>query len=365
MAGFAVGPVGQAAGADELPERTAIAIEALSRMKGMDLEANPAIKTAVLKVLADVRGRPQFVELVRDFQIKDQNPALLEMAIRNPGDATGVDALRLVLENDGAAAIQSTLNGTNADAALKLTEALGNTGENRVVPLLEPTLANSARDVATRKAAVRSLAKIQEGAASLLRSAREEKLPADLKLTASDELNRVRWPELKAEAAKLLPLPQSQSAQPLPPVAELIKQKGDAANGAAVFASSKVGCSGCHQVNGKGTDFGPNLSEIGTKLGKDALCEAILDPSAGIAFGFEGWQLELKNGDQAFGLIISETADEVALKAVGGIVTRYQKSDIVKREQSKLSIMPAGLQQTMSTQEFVDLLEFLSSLKKR
>ena len=107
------------------------------------------------------------------------------------------------------------------------------------------------------------------------------------------------------------------------------------------------------------------MSEIGGKLGKDALYQAILEPSAGISFGFEAWQIELKSGDEAYGLIVSETAQELAMKAVGGIVTRYKKSDISKREQLKLSIMPADLQQAMSAQDLVDLVEYLASLKKQ
>jgi putative heme-binding domain-containing protein len=139
---------------------------------------------------------------------------------------------------------------------------------------------------------------------------------------------------------------------------------GDPANGAKVFSSAAVGCANCHQVKGQGVDFGPNLTEIGSKLGKDALFEAILDPSAGISFGFEAWQFELRSGDEAYGLLVSETAEEVAVKAVGGIVTRYKKGDVAKREQMKLSIMPVGLQQAMTTQELVDLVEYLFSLKK-
>jgi putative heme-binding domain-containing protein len=125
-----------------------------------------------------------------------------------------------------------------------------------------------------------------------------------------------------------------------------------------------VGCIKCHQVNGEGIDFGPSLSEIGTKLGKDALYESILDPSAGISFGFEAWQIELKSGDEAFGLLVSDTADEIAVKSQGGIVTRYKKSEVTKREQQKLSIMPAGLPQAMSVADLVDLVEYLASLKK-
>ena len=345
-------------------DRTAVAIEALSRLKNVDLEANAALKAAVLKVVEQVRGRPQFVELVRDFKIKGQGAALLEIAIKNAANATGVEALRLILENQEVELIKNSLAGTNSVAATKIAEALGNVGENQIVPLLAPLVNDPARDATLRRQAVRSLAKNQEGAGTLLKLAKEDKLPADVKLVASAELNGVRWPNLKAEAAQLLPLPQSQNAGALPPISELVKRRGDPAKGAEVFRRETVGCSKCHQVGAEGVNFGPALSEIGTKLAREAIYESILDPSAGISFGFEAFQIELKNGDEAFGLIASETADELALKAQGGIITRYKKSEIAKKEQQKLSAMPAGLQQTMTTQELVDLVEYLATLKK-
>jgi putative heme-binding domain-containing protein len=106
------------------------------------------------------------------------------------------------------------------------------------------------------------------------------------------------------------------------------------------------------------------LSEIGSKLTREALYQAILEPSAGISFGFEAFTLTLKDGDEAYGLIASETPEEVTLKAVGGILTRYKKSEIASRQKSTLSIMPAGLEAGMTTQELVDLVEYLGSLKK-
>jgi putative heme-binding domain-containing protein len=140
--------------------------------------------------------------------------------------------------------------------------------------------------------------------------------------------------------------------------------KGDAANGAAVFRRETTACIQCHQVRGEGREVGPALSEIGTKLPKEALVEAILDPSAGISFGFEGWQLQLKSGDDAYGIKVSDATDEVAIKDANGIVTRFKRGEIASMQQSKISIMPSGLQQTMTTQELVDLIEYLSSLKK-
>jgi putative heme-binding domain-containing protein len=340
---------------------SSISLEALSRLKDIDLEANPAVKAVVLKLLQQVRGKPEFVEIVRDFKIPGQDAALLEIAANVPNSQTGVEAMRLLLKANNLDPLKQSLAGTNT---LALAQALGNTGEKTIVPLLQPLVVDGTVDAGVRKEALRSLAKVREGAMALLDLAKSQKLPDELILTASTELNSVHWDDLRAQAAQVLPMPQGQDAHPLPPIAELVKMTGNAANGAAVFRRETVGCSKCHQVNGAGIDFGPNLSEIGTKLAREAIYESILDPSAGIAFGYEAWQLELKNGDDAYGLIVSETADELALKAVGGVVTRYKKSDIARRIQQKLSIMPAGLAKTMSVRELVDLVEYLSSLKK-
>ena len=63
-------------------------------------------------------------------------------------------------------------------------------------------------------------------------------------------------------------------------------------------------------------------------------------------------------------MIASETETDLSIKAPGGVVTSYKKSEIEKRERQKLSVMPAGLQVTMTVQEFVDLIEYLASLRK-
>ncbi len=327
----------------------------------MDLEANPGLKAAVLRVVERTKGTPQFVELVRDFKLKDQSPALLDFAVAHPGDSAGVDAIRLLAENDELELVKNALNTTNA---LKLLEAITNSGEKKFVPIIEPFATSTAEPPAVRKQAVRALASTQDGALRLLNLAAADQLGSDLKLSASFELNSVRWPAIQKQAAEILPLPKGRDSEPLPAISQLAKMQGDPARGAQVFSRPEVGCVNCHQVNGKGMNFGPNLSEIGTKLGKDALFEAILDPSAGISFGFEAWQIELKSGDEAFGIISSETPEEISIKSQNGIVSKYKKSDVAKREQMKTSIMPAGLQLTMSTQDLVDLVEFLSTLKK-
>lgn len=347
------------------PEKLNTLIEALTRLGPDAVNANPRLKDALGKVLIATRGTARFVELVQQFKIADQNVGLIEVATKYPADEVGVTALRLVLASGDTAALTAALNGKDTAAATKLTEALGNTGAKQLPALLLPLVTDPQRDVPLRKQATRALARTQDGAAGLLKLAREDKLPADLKFTASAELNAVRWPELKSEAATLLPPPPGQGDKALPPLAELLAMKGDAKRGAEVFSREAVGCAKCHVVNGRGVDFGPALSEIGSKLGKDALLEAILDPSAGISFGFEAWTIETKSGEEIFGLLVSETGEELSVKTVGGAVTKLKKSDVAKRHASKLSSMPAGLQQAITVQELADLLEYLATLKKK
>ena len=115
----------------------------------------------------------------------------------------------------------------------------------------------------------------------------------------------------------------------------------------------------------EGVDFGPNLSEIGTKLAKEAIYDSILNPSAGISFGFEGWSIRMKDGNAFVGLITSETETELSLKVPGGIVQKCAKADITGRDKLNVSLMTPNLHTVMSQDHLVNLVEYLSSLKKK
>jgi len=344
-----------------LDEETRTKLEALSRLKNIDLDSNPDLKAAVLKLLDKTRGTPQFVEIIRDFKLKGYGEPLLDYALEYPAETSGIEAFRLAVAELGKPALDPILAG---DKAPTLVQLIGNSNEKDLQPILHQITEDPGKPPAVRKESVRALARTQDGARYLLDRAQNDKLGQDVKFTASSELNRAPWPEIKKRALELVPLPQTQNAEPLPVLAELLKRKGDPAHGKQIFENQTASCSSCHKILGKGGEVGPDLSEIGTKLGKDALYESILDPSAGISFGYEAWSIELKNGDDAFGLITSETADELTLKNQTGVITKYKKSDIAKRQKSTTSIMPAGLQLTMSTQDLIDLIEYLSALRK-
>src|SRR6266496_2018787 len=106
------------------PERVTTIIEALTRLGPEKVEANPKLKETLGKVLEATKGTPRFVELVRDFHIKDQDPALLEIAVGNPNNSAGVEAARLVLAGRNSKLLATSLAGANA---VQVAVALGNT----------------------------------------------------------------------------------------------------------------------------------------------------------------------------------------------------------------------------------------------
>ena len=104
-------------------------IEALKRLKDSDLATRPAIRQALLRVLEQVRGQPVFVELVRDFRLRDQNAALLEYALANSADASSLDALRALLASDGSDLLKSALTNSTYNRLADLGCKVASKGE--------------------------------------------------------------------------------------------------------------------------------------------------------------------------------------------------------------------------------------------
>jgi putative heme-binding domain-containing protein len=160
----------------------------------------------------------------------------------------------------------------------------------------------------------------------------------------------------------LLPFPKPEGGGELPPISELSQLAGDPAEGAAAY--TKAGCITCHRINGQHTDFGPDLSEIGSKLSREAMFEAILFPSAAISHGFHGVVIKQKEGASVAGYLTSETASGLTIRLPGGVSQTIAADKIASRENMEQSLMPPGLAAALSTQELTDLVAYLQGLKK-
>lgn len=92
---------------------------------------------------------------------------------------------------------------------------------------------------------------------------------------------------------------------------------------------------------------------------------AILYPDAGVEFNFETSQLNLRDGNSAVGIVVSDTEQEVAIKSIGGSVAKYRTRDILTRSKLASSSMPTGLQASLHQQDLIDLVAYLAGLQKR
>jgi putative heme-binding domain-containing protein len=141
---------------------------------------------------------------------------------------------------------------------------------------------------------------------------------------------------------------------------EVAAVKGNAANGKAIFGRT---CSVCHKVKGEGIEFGPDMSDVGKRLPKHELLESVLYPNAKMDARFATTNVNTKDGQALTGFVVAEDNDSVTLKVAGGKDQKVLKADIKKRTTLKTSSMPEGLAEGMNPQEFIDVMEYLSSLK--
>ncbi|HYV26096.1 MAG TPA: PVC-type heme-binding CxxCH protein [Candidatus Eisenbacteria bacterium] len=130
---------------------------------------------------------------------------------------------------------------------------------------------------------------------------------------------------------------------------------GDRVRGAAVF--NKI-CFNCHSVQGKGNHVGPDLSGIASRP-KETLLADLLDPSRQVSSDFLNYTLVTVGGDTLNGLIASETATSVTLRRQAQPDETVLRGQIKELRAEGKSLMPDGLEQGLTPQDFADLLEFL------
>lgn len=241
--------------------------------------------------------------------------------------------------------------------------ALGNSADNKAADLLTPMVKDDQLDIALRREVTRAMAKIYNGAVRLIKMSEAQQLDDRLRVAAALPLNTAPWDLVRKFAAKEFPLPAAKDNAELPPLPQLIAMRGDVERGKKAFETTGT-CAKCHIVNGQGKEVGPNLSEIGGKLSRQAFFESILFPSAGISHNYETYALQLANGTIVTGIITSRTDAEVTIKGADALLRTFATDDIEEIQKQDVSLMPADLQKVLSAQDLADIVEYMQTLKK-
>jgi len=281
-------------------------VETLIRLNRFDVSGNEKWKGAVQRYARSQRGEEGYFELVEQFSVEAELPELLRLVEEDPTSALSAKSVQLIFRMGEQKKLSRLLSVSPKKKANAIITLIGFVKTPEAQKLLDEHKALSAPATSVAK-----------GAPALIS-------------TADD---------IKALAART----------------------GNVKQGKVVFQKF---CFACHKAGDLGLDFGPGLSEIGSKLPKSELLLAIVKPNAGISFDYEGWTVETKQGSFLAG-IVSESDEELTVRMVGGVSQKVKKADVAKRTKMKASLMPEGLHLAMSEMELVDLVEFLSSLRTR
>lgn len=140
-------------------------------------------------------------------------------------------------------------------------------------------------------------------------------------------------------------------------VLDQAKVSGDVQLGQAVF--ERV-CAQCHRLGQIGNDVGPPLRQLGDKS-PSQLLTAIIDPSQEVDPKYSAYTLLTEDGLVITGLIVQETGNQIVVAEAGGKKTTLDRQSLEQIQSTGLSLMPNGLEEQITPEQMVSLIEFLRS----
>ena len=138
---------------------------------------------------------------------------------------------------------------------------------------------------------------------------------------------------------------------------------GDIKRGKDIFHNkTAVSCIRCHKIGWDGGNVGPELTDLGSKHDRRYIIEAITNPNAVIAKGFDQQKVLTDEGDVHIG-ILKETTDEHIMLLDSDGKEIFIDKETVEATKPALSSMPANLHELLTPTELRDLVEFLANQK--
>ena len=167
-----------------------------------------------------------------------------------------------------------------------------------------------------------------------------------------------------SEAAGLNAETKDLSRAELEPLVKEIQRNGNAENGEKIFHREELNCLSCHAIAEAGGVLGPDLGAVGGGSTVDYLIESILFPNKVIKDGFETVEVTTRGDEYFLGVRVRENANELVLKDATRNEIVIPINMIKERKNKPVSLMPAGLQNSLTHSELIDLVRFMSELGK-
>lgn len=355
---------GQSVAGEPTIRQDAIIVRAVERMKGYDYTKDAKVKAAIERHIERSKGTPDYLKLLKQFRPDGLNDKLQSL-ILSGDNSSAVEAANMLLNTrDGHRDVRPLVQSKDMKVAKRTATVLGLLGDGRSVWLLSELAKDAEKPYDLRRIAVGGMAKNRHGQQTLLELVKKKELVGDTKLVVGALLARSQDATVRTLAGQLLPMPAAKDQKPLPPIDALAQMKGNVDAGLKMFRD-KGTCANCHIVDKHGKEVGPNLSEIGSKLSREAMITSILAPSAGISHNYENFNVLTDSGQVIVGLKVSETPGEVVIRTAEAIDRKISKEEIEEIKKSEKSVMPENLHHLTGQKGLIDIVEYMMTLKKK
>jgi putative heme-binding domain-containing protein len=264
---------------------------------------------------------------------------------RDPADVDSVAAL--AADNNvpiriRQQAVDILASSGDVGAARTLTERYGS-----MHPELKPAVLNA-------------LARSPAAAALLLDAIASKRIPlADVTANHARQIHTLGDAALSKRVADVWGVVRTERDPERVKIVEQFRQvvrggKGDPVAGWKVFDAK---CGQCHTIYGKGGQVGPDITGVGRDT-LDAVLTNVIDPNLVIGKPYYVHVARTKKGTVFSGLLVEETDNRIVLRD-GTKTEVINKPDLDRLVVQNISVMPEGLEKTMTEQEFRDLVAFM------
>jgi putative heme-binding domain-containing protein len=143
----------------------------------------------------------------------------------------------------------------------------------------------------------------------------------------------------------------------------LIAERGRATEGRKIFETGKGACTACHRIGNVGNLVGPDLSTIGQIRAERDILESIFFPSATLARDYEAHTIETADGQSLVAVIRRNLPDAIVVVDASAQEHTLPRAQITSMQTLPTSLMPTGLDHSLTEEELLDLVAFLRSCK--
>ncbi len=123
-----------------------------------------------------------------------------------------------------------------------------------------------------------------------------------------------------------------------------------------------MACASCHRFGVDGGGIGPDLTAVAGRFNVRDLLELIVEPSKVISDQYAAVSIATKDGRMVTGRVGNIFGDSLSViedMFDPGRSTDVRRADIEEMKQSTISVMPAGLLNSLTEAEIQDLVAFL------